>query len=202
MITIQRNKESGREPGTLSRACKAEKFQVFFCPCHRHIEDPSFLFTMLRLPGASVGKVLLITVRDPHMVEFQSLCRMYRQQSDPAVFLFFPLLLHATPYSFPALQLFPVKLLCFLPFFKASVSSRILRDKIQHFLPFRQICFSLLCSSILRPLSAPFAAPRPDFPQSDLHNISSKPVKMLRHQKPLWKYSDMVCCSPSGNPLL
>lgn len=30
MITIQRNKESGREPGTLSRACKAEKFQVFF----------------------------------------------------------------------------------------------------------------------------------------------------------------------------
>ena len=110
MITIQRNKESGREPGTLSRACKAEKFQVFFCPCHRHIEDPSFLFTMLRLPGASVGKGLLITVRDPHMVEFQSLCRMYRQQSDPAVFLFFLLLLHATPYIFPALQLFPVKL--------------------------------------------------------------------------------------------
>lgn len=121
----------------------------FFCPCHRHIEDPSFLFTMLRLPGASVGKGLLITVRDPHMVEFQSLCRMYRQQSDPAVFLFFLLLLHATPYSFPALQLFPVKLLCFLPFFKASISSRILRDKIQHFLPFRQICFPS-CAALTR----------------------------------------------------
>lgn len=29
-ITIQRNKESGWEPGTLCCACKAEKFQVFF----------------------------------------------------------------------------------------------------------------------------------------------------------------------------
>ena len=71
-ITIQRNKESGWEPGTLCCTCKAEKFQVFFCSGHCHIEDPSLFFKVFRILYIAMRKCLLITVRDPHMIEFQS----------------------------------------------------------------------------------------------------------------------------------